>query len=65
MISYRGVIVTAIVGHQKDEETENEEGGDRAPLGAIGRGRDSCLVTATEDGWQRGRTHGRCLPVSL
>lgn len=61
MISYRGVIITTVVGHQKDEETEDEEGGDGASLGAIGRGRASCLVTAAKGGWQRGSTHGRCL----
>ena len=63
-VSYRRVVIAAIVGHQKDEKAENEEGGDRAPLGAIGQGRASCLVTATKSG-QRGSTHGQCVWVSL
>jgi hypothetical protein len=65
VVSHCRVFIAAVVGHQKDEETENEEGGDRAPLGAIGRDRVSCLVTATKDGWQRGSTHGSRLAVNL
>ncbi|KAF8498249.1 hypothetical protein F5888DRAFT_1634158 [Russula emetica] len=37
------------VGHQKYEETKDEEGGDRVPLGMIGRGRTSCLVTTAKN----------------